>query len=294
MNKPLTLLLTLLLTFTLLNTSPTSHAQTQPEPPFDLVSVELWPDYDQEALLVLLSLVLPEGTTLPVSISLPIDPDAEIHAVAYVDPESGHLLNLPYEQLGANLTFTTPSLGVRVEYYQPYEVTGTARTIEFVWISNTAVNQLVTSIQEPLAATNFSITPTPDQIQQMDTGIRYHLYNPRPLTAGQPAAYTINYDLPSGSLTSTLQPTPSPLSNESAPTMEQNILPDWALFAVAFAFAAVAFFFFGSAWRERSQKKPTKSEPTPTPVVGQVCGVCGTAVVSTAKFCPQCGSPTNP
>ena len=274
-------------------------AQSNSVPPaLDHVSLELWPDYDQEALLVLISGVLPETTPLPATITLPLPPEASINAVAYVDAANGALLNLDHDVNGNTLTFVTPSLGFRVEYYQPYSIpTGTEREIRFAWTPPTAVSQIVTSIQQPLAAEAFTLAPPADQIQQLDTGLRYHLYNPRPLTAGQPLFIELSYDLPDNQLTQPLaqNSTPHDTSDQSlTPTSSGDDfwLPDWVLFGGALALLLVAFFFLGSAWRDRQKQavsvpaKPKRKASSK----GGFCGVCGTAVSATDKFCPQCGT----
>ncbi|MCA9982178.1 MAG: zinc ribbon domain-containing protein [Anaerolineales bacterium] len=271
-----------------------AHAQTPPtvNPPLEFISVQLWPDYDQEALLVLISGVLPADVSRPATVSLPLPPNSTVNAVAQVSEDGGGLLNLEYEVEGNLLTFTTPSPGFRVEYYQPYVVTGTERMVRFAWTPTTAVGQVVTSVQEPLAAQNFTLSPPADQIQQLDNGIRYHLYNPQSLTAGQPLFVEINYDLPTGQLTQSLMPS-LPASETALPepapeTTPRGVIPDWVLFAGAFGFLLVGLFFFASAWLDRQKKKGTPNKP----VRGKFCGVCGTAVGKNDKFCRQCGSPT--
>ncbi len=267
-------------------------------PALDLVSLELWPDYDQEALLVLISGVLPETTPLPATITLPLPPDANLNAVAYVEATNGALLNMDYEVNNNTLTFVTPSLGFRVEYYQPYIIpSGTEREIRFAWTPPTAVSQIVTSVQQPLAAEAFTLSPPADQIQQLDTGLRYHLYNPRALTAGQPIFIELSYDLPGNQLTQPLaqRNAPHEASNQSlAPASGGNgfWLPDWVLFGGALALSLVAVFFLGSAWRDRQKQAvsvPTKPKRKASGK-GRFCGVCGTAVSAADKFCPQCGT----
>ena len=48
----------------------------------DTLTVELWPDYDRPAMLVILTGTLPESAALPATVTIPLPPEAEINAVA--------------------------------------------------------------------------------------------------------------------------------------------------------------------------------------------------------------------
>ena len=48
----------------------------------DTLTVELWPDYDRPAMLVILTGTLPESATLPATVTIPLPAGAEINAVA--------------------------------------------------------------------------------------------------------------------------------------------------------------------------------------------------------------------
>lgn len=295
----------LFLTLCMLSILPPVSAQTNvTTPPLEFISIELWPDYDQKALLVLISGVLPAESERPATISLPLPPEATVNAVAQVDETHGGLLNLDYVVEGNTLTFTTPSEGFRVEYYQPYTPTGTERNIRFAWTPTAPVDQVVVSVQEPLAAADFTLSPTAEQIQQLDTGLRYHLFSPQTLTAGQPLFLEISYDLPTEELSQPLAQANAPQSASPASdatdtavspaipnTQDGFFVPDWVLFASAFALLLVAGFFFVSAWRDRQKKAGPPAKPKRQKAKGKHCPTCGTAVDKNGKFCRQCGTP---
>ncbi|MBP8950216.1 MAG: hypothetical protein KBG73_15340, partial [Candidatus Promineofilum sp.] len=48
----------------------------------DSLTVELWPDYDRPAMLVILTGTLPASATLPAAVTIPLPAGAEINAVA--------------------------------------------------------------------------------------------------------------------------------------------------------------------------------------------------------------------
>ncbi len=76
--KPLLFSLLLLVSFV------AAGAVAAQEPPTHLLSlaVELWPDYDRPAMLVLLTAELPPDVTLPATLTIPVPAEADIHAVA--------------------------------------------------------------------------------------------------------------------------------------------------------------------------------------------------------------------
>ncbi len=70
-------------------------AAAQEAPAIEQLTVALWPEYDQPAMLVILRVQLAPGTQLPVDVILPIPTSAgEPLAVAYTTAE-GALLNAP-------------------------------------------------------------------------------------------------------------------------------------------------------------------------------------------------------
>ncbi len=71
-------------------------AQAQSVIHLSSVSVDIWPEYDQPAVLMIYQITLASDTTLPASLSLRIPSGVEINAVAVVDPTQG-LVNAPYE-----------------------------------------------------------------------------------------------------------------------------------------------------------------------------------------------------
>ena len=82
------------LLFALLAIPVSTNAQGQIT--FDTVNVQLWPEFDQPAMLVIFDFTLAEDTPLPVDVTLRIPTDANLIAVAYAP--AGNLLNVPYQE----------------------------------------------------------------------------------------------------------------------------------------------------------------------------------------------------
>ncbi len=125
-----------------------------------LMSVDIWPEYDQPSILYIYRITLAPGTVLPASLSLRIPSDAQINAVAVIDPSEG-LINSPYDSTTQGkwtvLKITTNTLQVQIEYYRPLSKTGSARHILFEWPGDYTVDRLDVNFLRPFGADNVTL-----------------------------------------------------------------------------------------------------------------------------------------
>jgi hypothetical protein len=268
----------------------------------DSLVIDFWPDYDQSAVLVLMTGALPEGTAVPATVTLPLPDDAQVNAVAYLDAVDG-LLNTDYEVSGNQLTLTTPNLDFRVEYYLPYEANGSQRSFTFSWTSDMLVNQLEAKVQQPLAASGMVIEPNPIEVASASDGFTYHLLSDQIIPAGQPFSISVNYTMSADELsvnridnsgTIDLQPG-SPAATSDTATQSIN----WPVVAGAaggiLVVAALGFLYLGNQNRSRVRKpspRRRQAQPARSKVGGsKFCHNCGEAVDASDKFCRSCGTP---
>jgi hypothetical protein len=108
----------------------------------DALDIEIWPDYDKPSVLVLLTGTLPGDTRLPASVTLPLPEAARLNAVARIDRKDGNMKDdiLSSTDPSGRLTFITPDLRFRVEYYLPYTVNKTQRSFDYTWLAAVSVN----------------------------------------------------------------------------------------------------------------------------------------------------------
>ena len=267
----------------------------------DSLVIDFWPDYDQTAVLVLLTGTLPTGTATPATVTLPLPEDAQVNAVAYMDVANG-LMNADYQEINNQIVLTTPNLDFRVEYYLPYEANGNQRSFIFSWTSEMSVNQLEAKIQQPLAAAGMVIEPNPIEVGAASDGFTYHLLPNQIIPAGQPFAINVNYTMSADELsvnrldnsgTIDFQPA-SPTSTNSNATRSIN----WPVVAGAagaiLVIAALAFLLLGNKSKTRV-RKPSPNRPTkPTRSsagASRFCHNCGEGVEVGDRFCRSCGTP---
>jgi hypothetical protein len=277
-----------------------SQAQTEVTAVDSLV-IDFWPDYDQTAVLVLLTGTLPANTATPATVVLPLPENAQVNAVAYMDAANG-LMNADSQEIGDQLIITTPNLDFRVEYYLPYEASGSQRSFAFSWTSEMSVNQLEAKIQQPLAASSMVIEPNPIEVGAASDGFTYHLLPNQIIPAGQPFVINVNYTMSADELSINLvdnsgtidfQPA-SPTATSSNATRSIN----WPVVAGAagaiLVIAALAFLYLGNQSKPRVRKpspnrpaKPNRSNAG----AARFCHNCGEEVEVGDRFCRSCGTP---
>ncbi|MEZ4519999.1 MAG: hypothetical protein R3C44_25275, partial [Chloroflexota bacterium] len=165
------------------------------------LGVELWPDYDREAMLVLLTGTLSPATTLPATVAIPLPPGADVHAVARFTSDNQLLADVEYTEEGEQLIMTLPDQRFRVEYYAPYDIQGDQRSYDFNWLSGLAVDQLSVAIQQPGAAETMTIDPEPVDISSnRGDGLLYHSLASQIVPAGEQFTVSIDYTTPTGAL----------------------------------------------------------------------------------------------
>ena len=100
-----------------------------------LLSVDIWPEYDQPAVLMIYNITLDSGIVLPTSLAIRIPSSGQINTVAVVN-SAGNLINTPYEDTvngqWSLLKIKTNSLQIRIEYYLPLVKNYTGHDILFL------------------------------------------------------------------------------------------------------------------------------------------------------------------
>lgn len=288
---------------------PTSLVQAQTAVTLESLDVELWPDYDQEAVLVLLTGTLPPGTALPVTITVPLPAGADFNVAARITSDNTMTDQGVDPTVSADaVTFELTEQRFRVEYYQPYTATDNQHNFTFSWQSDMPVDALSVTIQQPIAATNMTVVPTPSTVSEGQDGLTYHVLATQPVPAGETFNVQIGYTMssPPQLTESFLQSSDSNLPIlEAEPVAEEAF--DWQLLLLVLGglilFVTGVWYFTNlraakarpiKPRPQRTGKRPSfpTAKATATPKgKGNFCHQCGQPLNPEDKFCRSCGTP---
>ncbi len=254
------------------------------------VQVDIWPDYDRAAVLVLITAQLPADTALPATVQLRLPAAAgEPTAVAYIttDPVTAesNMLNTPYETEpdgdATRLTVETIESTIRVEYYYAYERSGDSVQFGYQWLGGTPVDELFILFREPFQATDVSTDAGFEDIGLRSDGQRYHQWQVEAVGADEILSASFNYVAPAAS-------TPVPVSPpaESPSQDEASALPI-VLAAIGGLLVGVGMGWFLAS--RRTPPRPSSRRKKRAPA-SAYCGHCGGQVKPDDGFCRQCGA----
>lgn len=291
-------LITLLLMLMLLP----SLAAAQAEVSLQTLQVQLWPEYDQPAMLVIYDFSLPEDTLFPVDVNVRIPAGAQLLAVAR--HEADNLMQISYNGPTRDGKWDVLSIAVekaaiyRVEYYAPLIKHGGSRSYEYRWTGDYAVKQFELILQQPIGSQAVVTTPAASSVAPSGDGLVYHSYVIADLPAGQEFNWLIAYQKDSDDLSISamgVQPV-APLNvnvNNSNMLMENLPLVLGILGVVLILGSAIWYWLAGRAGSLRgSTRSPKRSRGKQ--VVGEdseiYCSQCGKRAQGGDRFCRSCGS----
>jgi hypothetical protein len=262
------------------------------------LTVQIWPDYDRPAVLVMMNGTLRSSASLPALVSLPLLPGAQLNAVARADASGKLFDDIVYTNEAGKLSLSTPSPQFRVEYYVPYRVEGSERHFAFEWLADVSVEALSVIVQTPASATSLVTRPPAADVNRGKDGLLYHTLPVRSVPAHEPLSVTLSYAAATTSLSAERRPpslpAPAPPSPPkarapSAPAPAADADSGWWLILAIFATAGVSM---GITWQiARSHFAPGAGGETPPPERPsvRVCGGCGLPRGIGDRFCSSCG-----
>jgi hypothetical protein len=273
-------------------------AQAQSEARLSSVSVEIWPEYDQPAVLVICHISLYPDATLPATLNLRVPAQAEVYAVAVADQVSG-LLSAPYDRTvqgaWATLTITANSRDMQVEYYDVLVKDGTTRHVVYEWAGDYAVDSFAVALQQPLGATDMVTDPTLTKSSVGQNGFIYYQSAPQLLAAGQSFTLTADYQKATDALSTTglpVQPTQPLTANTPGRETMNAIL--WVLVGIGGALIVVGIlgglYMWKSGTRRSSALLKRHAPSQQASETGEVyCNQCGKRAQPGDVFCRTCG-----
>jgi hypothetical protein len=263
--------------------------------------VQFLPEYDQPSMLVIYDFEVPNGTKLPVGISIRFPKGANLTAVA-TQGKNGTLVDTDYAGPTVSGDWQTITVqvqtqtGYHVEYYEPLSMSGQLRQFAFQWPGDYAIGDLRVDVRVPADTTNITTMPAMQSTQAPD-GSAVLSKDFGAVTAGQPFPLQVTYTKTSNNL-GVGQPKPQPSQplgpNTQGRVMLSNYVP--YIFGVLGAVLIIGGGLFLWQWR-REQAEPggrhrhraagAESRGSAEDVY---CHQCGTRAQPDDRFCRICGT----
>ena len=261
----------------------------------DSLTIELWPDYDRASVLVLLTGALPADTTLPATVTLPIPETAQLNAVARIDSSDDKMKDdISSSPVPDGISFVTPDLRFRLEYYLPYTVNNNQHTFSFSWLASISVNRFKLKVQRPFFASQLATEPVAINVFSGEDGLTYYTFPEQVVPAGQSFSVRVDYTM------STDQLSVEHLAQAGTGVQEPGLPPpaktgtdvNWPLLAVvAGGLIIVMVFVWKIAIRRAETKRPKPRNTTAKKEsYSKFCSNCDNPVDTDDKFCSKCGA----
>jgi len=269
------------------------------------VEVDLWPEFDKPSMLVIYSLTLPPGTSLPVEMEFLIPAGAGVpNAVAAMQPD-GVLIDLKYEQTPgedfSRLKFTALTPQIQIEYYDPsLEKDNDTRHYEYRWPGTYQVGRFRIEIQQPPSATSMRFSPSLESSSVYSDGLTYYSSDVGQLPLGQTFAINLEYQKENDDLTAPNMPVaPSAPIGETpgAETTAREFLP-WLIGVLGVLLIAGGAVWYWQSGRRTSSSTPVLRRRRKSTQAGIsldeaehiYCHQCGNRASRGDHYCRFCGS----
>lgn len=294
-------------------TTPTAvFAQRQQSVRFQHIQIDLWPEYDRQAMLVIYRAVLSSDVSLPADVTIRIPASAgEPHAVA-VRGADGIALNAEYEiqvlDEWAYINLTTNYPEIQIEYYDSNIVReDNVRKFVYNWPGDYAVDSIVMLVQQPTGATNISTMPRLTEITSDASGRLYLQGEIGAVAQGETFSMTVTYEKDTDDLTINFLEVDSsaPISTATPGRMSVDSALPYAMAILGVVVIFIAGFWYWSTGRQQNapRKRSGKSEKRRRSRVVEpemhdhnpyeqstFCHQCGKRATTGDKFCRSCGA----
>ncbi|MBE0613383.1 MAG: zinc ribbon domain-containing protein [Burkholderiales bacterium] len=263
-------------------------------PRLESMQIEVWPEFDRPAALVILRGALAADTKLPADVTLRIAASTGgPSAMAYSAVAGGNLLNLEHERTDAKdyitLRFKVPERYFHIEFYDPLATGTPERSYTYVWPGDLAVNRMGVVVQEPAEASDFSVLPKLEAGAKGQDGLRYVSGELGAQEAGKQLPIKVSYKKTDKRTSAEiLQPkaqTSAPAAVSAAPAAGSG--DEVTKGVLVFILAVSLLIGIGMAflwWRERAKAGVAR------PGGAGACTKCGTPRDPDDRFCSNCGA----
>ncbi len=272
------------------------------------MTVSLWPEYDQEGVLVIYRGSLAEDVPLPVTLRFLIPKEAGKPAATAGIDAAGQFRYRSYQLADAGefleVSYTNPYREFQMEYYyNPLAITDTLRSFAYPFRADYAVDDLTIEVKEPAGSRNLNLTPVATGTGTDFDNLPLQKYALGAFAAGQTFQFSASYEKTDPRLTSEIlglePPGTAQFEDVAQPSGSQNVVAYILLGAAGtLLVGAAAYAIVQSRKRPKPQpaampagKKPRHAAPPRASQSGAgFCHQCGARLKPGAQYCAACGA----
>jgi len=265
------------------------------------MEVEIWPEYDDPRVLVIYRGTMAPDQSFPTDFTFVVPSDAQVHMAGAVDENGGHVHALFRERDRGDGTkeifysLEHPNLYMEF-YYDPF--TGAEqREFSYPLVSPFPIQDLKVSVQQPLRATGFGVTPSTSNVAQDQNGFSYYVVSLGEVPAGDGRSVSVAYRKTDREPSVAGKQASGGVAQPQRRTMK-GILAGTGILLLG----VVGIGLFASSQRKRARSGGgvNATRPAPAPP-GQArststrfCTQCREEIDRADKFCGNCGHKVRP
>lgn len=304
------LLLTILALLVLLAAAQPAQAQTAPLNAARL-SIDLWPEYDRPAMLVIYNVELSPDIQLPAQVSLriPAAGSPPFRVLYYLQnserPYSLDVRTYPEEEW-SRVVFTTPAARFRLEFYDGrMDFNSPNRTYVFTWPGDISSDTLTIRVKQPALATEFSLPSRFSEPRLDEDGLYVSSANFSQMDTGISYTFAVEYfkDSSRPSFTRQTLHAIAPITRETTGRFNFDPYLPIAILVVIVLTVAGLIMLFGAGRildmlklgdpRDGHASLADPARPAAPESPSVYCPICGSRASLGDNFCRVCGSPLN-
>jgi len=280
--------------------------------------LSLWPEYDDPRVLVMLRGEMTPREAFPTSLVLPLPKGAEIVGAGMISEHNELLLHPHQVQSGdthdsIQLNLPVPRFFLEF-YYNPFTTNDPQKRFTYAAPTSYPIETLQVDIQQPLKATDFTVTPSPMERLSDNQGFTYYQFTYHNVPQNQSHLFHVAYTKTTAA-PSVQKQQPTPQEKSQGLARPNTTLVAFTVLAGAIVlFLGWAYFF---RWRQirtapltnasvslpsladtlttllQTSAPPSDTAPTisPTPTTINFCTNCGRKLLPEDRFCAGCGKP---
>lgn len=272
--------------------APATGPAASASPRLASLDIDIWPEYDRRAALVILKAELAPDVPLPAALSLRLPASSGgPAAVAFAEETGTGLFNLQHERSQEagfiTLRFQAPQRRIHVEFYDPIASENFRHSYRYVWPGGLAAERVSVRVQEPAGASAIEVRPDLGAGTDGPDGLVYRAHTVGRLEAEAQLPIEVSYTK-RDSRTSTeimgLKAQPA-----EAPQAVRELgadMPPWVWGLISVTLVSVVAIGVTLWWHRR-----TASPPAAKAQGKRFCTRCGAGMAADDRYCAKCGAP---